>query len=253
MLAGLLVALNGVAWCHARAFTRFADSGERTPAVEESYAGSKDGLLEIAADFQRRGLAVWLLDFRGGGGSTGRETSVGWHEARDVAAAVHHIRQQHRLVPLLLYGHSMGAAAILGAVAREQVRPDALILERPFNSLVDTVGNRVRMMGLPAFPVAQLLTFWGGVQQGFNGFAHRPVDDAKAVRCPTLLWLGRQDRRVTVEQGHAIGDNLGPLATTFVLPDCGHESTLQCAPGAWSDGLGMLLAAMTDNRGKAAH
>lgn len=208
------------------------------------YAGCKAGMLEAALDFHRRGLEVWMLDFRGCGGSAGTETSVGWHEARDVAAVSRRIREVRPGLPLVLHGSSMGAAAILGAVAREGIAADALVLECPFNSLVDTVGNRFHLLGLPAFPFAHLLAFWGGVQQGFPALRYRPADDARAVRCPTLLLLGEHDRRVTVEQGREIAANLGPASRTVVLPACGHESAIACEPAAWEYGLNRILAAL---------
>jgi alpha-beta hydrolase superfamily lysophospholipase len=64
-------------------------------------------------------------------------------------------------------------------------------------------------MGLPTFPAAQLLVFWGGVQQGFNGFRHNPAEYARSVKCPVLMMHGEHDSRVTVEQARNIFDNLG--------------------------------------------
>ncbi len=77
------------------------------------------------------------------------------------------------------------------------MQPAALVLESPFDALLSTVVNRFALMGLPAFPFAHLLVFWGGVQQGFNGFRHYPADYATEVRCAVLLLDGANDTRVT--------------------------------------------------------
>lgn len=123
------------------------------------YARSKISLLHPAAAFYRLGYSIILSDYRGVGGSSGNSTTLGVREGADVATVVAYARQAQPNQPILLYGESLGAAAILRAVAHEGVRPEAILLEAPFNRLVDTVGNRFAAMGLPAFPAAQTLVF----------------------------------------------------------------------------------------------
>src|SRR5207237_2938162 len=127
-----------------------------------------ESLLTPAAAFHEMGYAVLLVDFRGTGGSSGQETTLGVREAADVARAVDYTQHTWPARPLVLYGVSMGAAAIMRAVATEGVHPAALILESPFDRLLDTVANRFHAMGLPAFPAAGLLVFWGSLQQGYD-------------------------------------------------------------------------------------
>jgi fermentation-respiration switch protein FrsA (DUF1100 family) len=136
----------------------------------------------------------------------------------------------------------MGSAAILRAVAKEGVQADALVLESPFNSLLDTVGNRFGAMGLPAFPGAPLVVFWGSVQEGFNGFEHNPEQYASSVQAPTLILLGEQDPRVTVSQGRAVYNALkGPKELTIV-PGAIHELLYDAAPSLWKASVGGFLA-----------
>lgn len=190
------------------------------------YGGSKEGLLSVAREFHRWGAEVWLVDFRGCAGSEGDATSIGFHEADDVAAAVIAARGQGNR-SVVLFGTSMGAAAILHAVHRQQVQPAALVLECPFDRLISTVENRFRLMGLPAFPLAHLLVFWGGVQQRSNGFAHNPADYAASARFPTLLPQGDRDTRVRMSVENAIAASLASFARLMVLTGPGHESPQQ--------------------------
>src|SRR4051794_1869410 len=57
------------------------------------YGASKDTLLAAAQEFRTRGFAVWIFDPHGIGGSEGRVTSLGFHEAEDVAAAFREVRR----------------------------------------------------------------------------------------------------------------------------------------------------------------
>ena len=67
--------------------------------------------------------------------------------------------------PLLGYGISMGATSLMRAVALYALKPRALILEGPFDRLVTTVRHRFDAVGVPSFPAADMLVFWGSVAE----------------------------------------------------------------------------------------
>ena len=135
------------------------------------YSASRSDVLSEALAFHEMGYTTVLIDFRGSGGSSGHTTSIGFHEADDVACAVDYIQRTFQDVPLILYGQSMGSVAILRAISTHAIQPEALILEAVFDRMLSTVKNRFSAMGWPSFPGAYLLVFWGGFQQGFWGFA----------------------------------------------------------------------------------
>jgi alpha-beta hydrolase superfamily lysophospholipase len=197
------------------------------------YAACKSDLLLPAAEFHKMGYDLFLIDFRGSGGSTGQETSIGFNEGKDVAQAVRFVNNQWPDRRIILYGVSMGSAAILRAIAFEAVHADAVIIESPFDSLLHTVGNRFKIMGLPGFPAARLLVFWGGVQQGFNGFKHNPVDYAKSVNCPVLLMHEERDTRATPDQAKTVFDNLCGEKRFVIFPDVSHEILAGAQPDKW--------------------
>ena len=147
------------------------------------------------------------MDFRGTGGSDGSANSLGYHEANDVAAAVRYARERALPRPLVLYGQSMGGAAVLRAVAVLDVRPDAIIVESVFGRMIAAARNRFALMGVPSFPSAELLVFWGGVRAGIPGFDHNPAEYARACDCPALVLHGAEDRHARLEEAQAIYDN----------------------------------------------
>jgi alpha-beta hydrolase superfamily lysophospholipase len=208
-----------------------------------AYAESKSSLLQSARAIADLGFDTLMVDFRGVGGSTGSDTTLGIKEARDIAAAFRYARQEWPGRPIALYGVSMGAVAALRAVAAKDVRPDALILESPFDSLLNTVRNRFHATGLPDFPAAEMLVFWGGVQHGFDGFAHNPVEYARSVRCPTLLLYGDRDPRVTPGQSRAIYDALDPgiYRRAVAFKGAGHEALVLSDPALWRENVDWLL------------
>ncbi len=200
----------------------------------------KCGLLNEAAAFREMGYSSLLVDFRGSGGSSESTTTIGVVEADDVAAAVTFARQQWPGQKLILYGQSMGAAAILRAVSRG-VPADALVLECPFDRLLTTVEHRFEMMGVPSFPMARLLLFWGGLQNGFDAFNHNPVEYAAAIQCPTLLMHGARDRHVRQSEAEAIFAALAGPKQWELFADAGHQSYCRKCPQRWATVVGEFL------------
>jgi uncharacterized protein len=211
------------------------------------YAESKDGLLQQAAEYHSLGWATLLVDFRGEGDSTGSSTTLGAREGRDVAAALEYARREWPGEKYVLYGVSMGAASILRAYAEDGARPDALVLESSFDSLLGTVQNRFDAIGLPSFPAAQLMVFWGSVQFGYNGFADNPISYAALVQSPVLFMYGTADPRVTARQSEAIYAQLNPAAgkTSVAFQGLGHESLLAGDKSLWSTSVAQFLQSVS--------
>jgi pimeloyl-ACP methyl ester carboxylesterase len=197
------------------------------------YSAAKDTLLPEAVALQSIGFDVLLVDFRGAGGSSGRDNTLGIREAEDVAAVVTFARDRWAGRRTVLFGRSMGAAAILRAVAHLEVKADALILESPFDRMLNTVRNRFRSMGLPTFPGSEMLVFWGGWRLGFDGFSHNPEEYAERVTFPTLVMSGAEDARATPEQVRAIFDRLRGAKRLAMFDGVGHEPLKERQSEVW--------------------
>ena len=206
------------------------------------YAGEKTGTVREARAFLEMGCSVLLVDFRGSGESSESYTTVGYDEAEDVAAAVRYAQERLPRAKVILYGQSMGAAAVLRAVHSCGVRPDAIIVEAVFDRLLSTVRHRFEAMGVPSFPSAQLLLFWGGQQAGFNGFGHNPVEYAASVACPILFLHGTDDPRARVEEARRVFAAV-PSAKRFrEFPGIGHISAVVRFPREWKETVHQFLS-----------
>ncbi len=197
------------------------------------YAASKSSLLPAARAFHEMDYETFLVDFRGSGGSNQSTTSIGYYEADDISKVVEYIEKRLSNKPLILYGQSMGSAAILRAISANNTQPDAIIIEAVFNKMLTTVKNRFSMMGLPSFPAAHLLVFWGSLQSGFDGFSHNPADYAKKVQCPALMLHGTEDNRATIDEAEAVFRNLKGEKRFERFAGLGHLSYLSANPEQW--------------------
>lgn len=207
------------------------------------YAAGKADLLPTAARLYRLGCSVLLVDFYGSGGSTGSGTTIGYREGEDAAAAFRYAREQWPGRPIVLYGLSMGGAAVLRAVAVEGASPAALVVESTFDTLLNTVRSRFRAMGLPPSPLAGLLVFWGGLRGGFNAFAHNPADYAALAHCPALVLHGADDQRVLPHEARRIYDALAGPKRLSEYPGAGHQPLSGADENRWREDMAWVLGA----------
>ena len=162
-----------------------------------------------------------MTRFSRGGTRTDRPESLDY--AREHS---HHPR-------LILFGQSMGAVAILRAAHEHGIKPDAVIVEAVFDSMLNTTRNRFKAMRVPSFPNAELLVFWGGRQWGFNGFAHNPAEFAKSLDCPVLFMHGTHDPRATLAEARRVFDAVSAPKSFVSFDAVGHEAYISARPRLW--------------------
>lgn len=207
------------------------------------YTSDKSRLRPEAAYFRQLGYAVLLLDFSGNGASEGYQTTIGYREADDVAAAFRWTQARQPGRPVVLYGVSMGAVAILRAEAERGVRPAANIVECPYGSMLQTAENRFVSMHLPPVPLANLLVFWGSVENGYWAFGLNAGEYARRVSTPTLLLWGTADPRVTRAETDTIFAHLAGPRQRVDFAGSGHEPYWHKHPVQWQRAIGRFLQA----------
>jgi len=206
------------------------------------YSSSKDTLLPIAKQLNSLGMSTLLVDFYGSGGSEGSGTSIGYLESIDVNESVQYAKEKWPGAKIILYGQSMGSAAILRSIAIHDTDPDAIIIESTYDKMISTVKNRFSAMGIPSVPLSELLVLWGGWQFGFNAFKHNPADYAKSVTCPTLVIHGLLDPRVTESQAEAVYDELDSWKQFSIYPSAGHLAAMNSDLMQWKDDVNFLVS-----------
>jgi alpha-beta hydrolase superfamily lysophospholipase len=208
------------------------DSAKGTVCLFHGHGGTKSGVNKEAAAFRQLGYNTLQLDFRAHGNSQGNTCTIGYDESEDVKLAYEFIKGKKEQ-NIVLWGISMGAAAITKAVSDYNLQPAKIILEMPFGSIVEAAEGRIKLMGLPAEPLASLITFWGGTEHGFWAFSMKPTEFAKKISCPVLLQWGKNDPRVTRKETDDIFNNITGTKKLVVYDSCGHESLCKKENEKW--------------------
>ena len=149
------------------------------------FSSEKSSLLDKSEIFKELGYNTFLVDFMGSGGSEGNQTTIGFLEAEQVKTCYDYLTEQGEK-NIYFFGTSMGAVAIMKSINDCEITPKGIIIECPFGSMYQTVCARFKNMNAPTFPMAGLLVFCGGLQNGFWAFGHNPTKYAKKITCPTL-------------------------------------------------------------------
>jgi alpha-beta hydrolase superfamily lysophospholipase len=197
------------------------------------FGGDKSSMLDKSEVFLGLGYNTFLVDFMGSGGSEGNQTTIGFLEAEQVKTCFDYLREKGEQ-NIFLFGTSMGSVAIMKAIADFDIKPNGIIIECPFGSMYMTVCARFKIMSAPTFPMAGLLVFWGGLQNGFWAFGHNPTEYAKKINRPTLLLYGAKDEKVSREEIDQIFNNLVGLKKLKIYQDARHENYLTKYKREWT-------------------
>ncbi len=208
------------------------DTVKGTIIIFHGYSGNKSSMLDKSYEFDELKYNTLLVDFMGSGGSEGNQTTLGYYEAEEVKTTYDYLINRGEK-DIYLYGTSMGAVAILKAINDYNLNPKGIILECPFGSMYQTTCARFKNMNAPSFPTAGLLVFWGGIQNGFWAFSHKPTEYAKKVTCPTLLLYGEQDKNVSRKEIDDIFFNLKGRKRLRTYKYAGHENYFNKYKNDW--------------------
>ncbi len=203
-----------------------------TVCLFHGHGGKKSGNNEESIVFRNLGYNTFQLDFRAHGNSEGNTSAIGYDESEDVKLAYDYIANKGEK-NIVLWGISMGGAAISKSIYDYQLQPTKVILEMSFGSILQAGEGRIKMMKLPGEPLATLITFWGGIEHGFWAFSMKPTEFVKKINCPVLVQWGAHDPRVSRSETETIYNNIVSPKKMIVYENSGHESLCKKEHDKW--------------------
>ena len=165
-----------------------SEDAEKTILFFHGNAGNISHRLESIDIFNRLGLNVFIIDYRGYGQSEGKITEKGSY--RDAEAAWQYLVDTRGVEEsqIIVFGRSLGAS--IAAWLAGKHAPSALIIESGFTS-VPSMGQRL----YPFLPVRWLAHFKYDTKQY-----------VKSVTCPVLVAHSKDDVIITYDEGRKIFD-----------------------------------------------
>lgn len=194
--------------------------------VNPGYGDHRGQAITTTAMLARQGYGVLTFDWRAVGESEGSQSTVGYDEVQDVQAAMAWLRARPDVDPTRLgaLARSAGAAALIQAAADDpSIR--AVVAETTFSTLPDMVAMGVEAKtGLPAFPFAPLIVWFGERETGRRIADVRPVDHiGRLSPRPLLLMRAGRDTWVPAFNADRLFAAAGEPKELWDSPNSAHS------------------------------
>jgi len=195
--------------------------GAFTVLVLHGNAGHRGHRLHIAQGLVAKGYGVFLLDYRGYGGSAGGPTEEGL--LLDAEASVKWLRG-HGATKIAYYGESLGCGVAALLAAKEP--PVAIVFQSGADSLAK-VGRKV----YPWLPIGLLM------KDRFEA-----AEAMRGVTCPVLSVHGDSDQLIPWERGRALFDAVPGPKEWWLVEGADHNDVVDVAGPAFFDRVAAFLS-----------
>lgn len=182
--------------------------GEKTHPVILHFHGNAGNIshrLDLVQPFLRKGLSVFLFDYRGFGKSEGRPSEKGLYQ--DGMAAYDYLVQKQGNLPgqVVLHGHSIGAAVAVEVALTKSVK--SVILESAFTS------TRGMAKTIPLFFLLS----------PFLPANYNNLEKVPRLRVPKLVVHGEEDEIVPFAMGRKLFEAATDPKFFYPVKDAGHN------------------------------
>jgi pimeloyl-ACP methyl ester carboxylesterase len=194
-------------------------------------------LRQVARLHADRGYGALLFDFAGHGESEGSQVTYGAREREDVAAVLTYLRGRGDvdMAGIGIMGYSLGAITSVLLAAEEPVLR-AVVIESGFADFEKDVGAIFhRFTGLPAFPFANLIVFWGQRMAGVKLGDIRPASIIGRIAPRAVFIISDLKDSLANEpyDGEQLYAHAGEPRRLWQVPDVEHVQAFNALPDEW--------------------
>lgn len=165
--------------------------------IVHGYSSNGLSMASFAENFSAFGYNILLPDLRGHGESQGDYRGMGWHDRLDLIDWINYINDNHGDATIVLFGISMGGAAVMMASGEEALPSNvaAIVEDCGYSSIYEEFRYQLdQMFGLPAFPVLNLAGLVTNLKAGFNFISEgNTLEQLSKSHTPTLFIHGSED------------------------------------------------------------
>jgi dipeptidyl aminopeptidase/acylaminoacyl peptidase len=224
-------------------FVKPTHSHKSSPAIIicHGVGANKSDFTELAVSLSRRGYFVLLFDFRAHGESSGTRTSLGYHEQKDIVAALGFLKARPEINTkrIGIYGFSMGGSTAILTAAKTGAF-SGIVVDSAFTSLRSQARDAITgFYHLPAFPFLPLTIL------GYELYFQTRVDDispvsviSKIFPAPILIIAGEGDKLIPADNGKKLYAAAQEPKELWLIPGADHGGTLAAAGSGYEKRVG---------------
>jgi len=199
--------------------------GKKTTIIVcHGYPFDKGNILPSSL-FLRREYNLFLFDFRAMGESEGRYTTVGYHEKKDLLAAVDYLKSRE-IEKIGALGFSLGGAVIIMAHS-----PDikAIVSDSSYATLDLMIHSLFRHYHFLRYPFVFTVKSLSRLVLKFDTSSVSPVATIKQVKTPLLLIHGERDSQIPVKNAYLL-HGAAPKSELWIVPGADHGEAQALEP-----------------------
>jgi len=183
---------------------------------------NRDRMVSRARLFGGWGFTTVIHSARDHGGSSSCKFMNAMKFAEDIEAVLNWVAE-----PVVLYGHSAGAAGAIIAASRNPDRIRLLFLEACYSNTKEALLNLYRWYN-PFFGnyMAPVVLFWMNLLYKGKMDQVSPARLAKHIKMPVMLIHGEKDQRFPLEYALALKGSFSPeQVDIFIAKDADHSES----------------------------
>jgi dipeptidyl aminopeptidase/acylaminoacyl peptidase len=211
------------------------NAGVRSPAVIicHGIGANKSDFTGLAVSLSHRGYFVLQFDFRAHGESIGIRTSIGYHEQKDIHAALSFLKTRSKTIDpkrIGIFGFSMGGSTAILSAAKTGAF-SAVVADSAFTSLRDQARETITgFYHLPVFPFLQLTVLGYELYFQTRVGAIAPIKVIAAMApTPVLIIAGEGDALVPADNGRRLYTAAKEPKELWVINGADHGGTMAAA------------------------
>lgn len=215
-----------------------SENSSRTLLICHGLGANRSAFLPFLKVADRLQANVLMFDFRGHGESDGHTVSLGYHEKKDVLAAIDYLRRERleQCRELVGMGISMGSASLIRAAGEVEPPLDAVLLDSGFTTALELTSNVLAafpdcvhpMLIAPGIPLASL-------HAGCPLRDVRPIDQISHLRAPVFFIHSRGDRLIPVAHSERLHEMAREPKAIWTTATEGHACSLGLCDGEYLD------------------
>lgn len=201
----------------------FIPAGEKTKKTiiaMHGYPFNKANILGFAR-FLHEDYNLLFFDFRAMGESSGKVTTGGLNEQKDLAAAIKYLRENKNITKVGTLGFSLGAAvSILSAKDNPEIK--VIVSDSGYATLDRIIRSMYRQFFFLKAPFVKSSEFFAKVLFGIDVNKVSPLDEIKNINTPILFIHGEKDSQISVEDSKLLYEAANQPKELWIIKEADH-------------------------------
>lgn len=208
----------------------YIPSGKSKKAVImlHGHGATRNEAMRWVSSLNKAGFSLLLMDFRNHGKSTPGPISMGFHEKKDITAAVDYLIAEKKIESIGIFGVSMGSAAGIAGMALDK-RIKAGGFEAGFAHFADLLADIAkRDFGLPRYPLIPIVVKFFELRTGADASKMNACEWVKEISPrPVLIMHCEGDNYIPFSHGRRIFEAAGEPKEFWNSPCSRHAQAWQ--------------------------